>query len=232
MSGKSQEDYEEVLKHIVMIAPGAAPEEFVVDYEAALWNAARLVFGVNIHGCSFHLLQCIYRKVQSLGLADRYVNDPGTNIFVKKLMALIFMPVSHIRPQFSILNATSDPVLKDLCKYYDETWLTSSVWSIEDTNNFLRPIRTNNDVEGWHLRLNNRAGRNDLQFYLLLRLLRKEAQLVGVTANFVRMGAIIRYQKTNLKKYEAKIHKLWGQYCKGFAPRNRSPQSPSRDCEV
>ncbi|KAH3748838.1 hypothetical protein DPMN_183294 [Dreissena polymorpha] len=33
-------------------------------------------------------------------------------------------------------------------------------------------VRTNNDVEGWHRRINTRAGRADLGFYMLVPLIR------------------------------------------------------------
>ena len=219
MSGKSEQDYEEVLKSVKRLAGGIDPFEIVADFESALWNAARAVFpAVNLRGCSFHQMQCVYRRVVNLGLQNRYENDDGTKLFVKKLMSLIYLPIAHVRSQFEALkNSTEDPLLNDLCEYYSDTWLENSVWSVEEINCYMRAIRTNNDVEGYHFRINSRAGRNDLQFYLLIRLLRQEASLVNnVTLRLVRMGHHIRYQRKKTRTAESKIHGLWANYVKGL----------------
>ena len=42
----------------------------------------------------------------------------------------------------------------------------------------MKSIRTNNDIEGWHLGLNRRAaGKSQLPLYLLISLLYREARL-------------------------------------------------------
>ena len=43
---------------------------------------------------------------------------------------------------------------------------------------FGQAVRTNNDVEGWDGMLNGHAKRGILSFYLLVRLLQKQAKLV------------------------------------------------------
>ena len=47
-------------------------------------------------------------------------------------------------------------------------------------------IRTNNDIEGWHNRMNQRASfRRQLQFYLLVKLLHSEAMPVELQVELV-----------------------------------------------
>ncbi|GFR60610.1 hypothetical protein ElyMa_005411200 [Elysia marginata] len=67
-----------------------------------------------------------------------------------------------------------------LCAYVRQTWMESSVWDPASWSSFYRAICTNNDVEGWHCHLNSKAGRGQLNMYLLMRLLATEAALVCV----------------------------------------------------
>ena len=46
-------------------------------------------------------------------------------------------------------------------------------------------VRTNNDVEGWHRRLNNKATRGQLQLYVLIPMLFKEASLLPLQVKLV-----------------------------------------------
>jgi len=46
---------------------------FMVDFEAAVWNAVRIEFpDATIKGCTFHFSQAIWRKVQDIGLQRAY----------------------------------------------------------------------------------------------------------------------------------------------------------------
>ncbi|KAK4319879.1 hypothetical protein Pmani_009224 [Petrolisthes manimaculis] len=47
--------------------------------------------------------------------------------------------------------------VREFMDYVDQTWLQSPVWKTENWSVFGRSIRTNNDVEGWHHKLNRRA---------------------------------------------------------------------------
>ena len=55
-------------------------------------------------------------------------------------------------------------------------------------------VRTNNDVEGWHSMLNKHAKRGNLTFYLLVRLLHEQAQLVEMQVCLVSDEKIKRRQ--------------------------------------
>ncbi|KAH3821264.1 hypothetical protein DPMN_123027 [Dreissena polymorpha] len=81
-------------------------------------------------------------------------------------------------------NRTIRPVPRPsgLQRYVDRTWLKSSVWGPENWSVFGRSVRTNNDCEGWHLKLNQHAKKANLPFYLLLTLLCEEASLLPTQA--------------------------------------------------
>jgi hypothetical protein len=50
---------------------------------------------------------------------------------------------------------------KKLCSIED-TWMTSTVWTVPTWSVFNQSIRTNNDVEGWHHKLNRKAHKGNL----------------------------------------------------------------------
>ena len=70
MSRRRREDYEAVLQCIKERLP-CQPDwsDFVCDFEAAIWGAARSVLpGVHVHGCTFHWCQAVYRQACQLGV--------------------------------------------------------------------------------------------------------------------------------------------------------------------
>ena len=104
--------------------------------------------------------------------------------------------------QFAAIKSTSNPppVITQLLEYFETQW---SVYG--------RPIRTNNDLEGWHKRLNNMAHhQHKLNLYLLLQILHKEAHNIRLQAILISNGTVIRYQCTKYKKTQA-IIKAWKQ---------------------
>ena len=80
-------------------------------------------------------------------------------------------------------------------------------------------MRTNNDVEGWHGALNRRVKRGNLAFYLLVKLLREEADLVTQVTLQVRLVS----EKTSapprgrLRNIQGRLHVLWNKYIVGDA---------------
>ena len=93
-------------------------------------------------------------------------------------MALPFLPAEHIEAAFRhIEEHASSGTQLELITYINDTWILGN-WNPKDWSIFNQAVRTNNDVEGWHLRINNRARRGQLQLYLLIELLHKESQIV------------------------------------------------------
>ena len=93
MSGKRKRDYRKVLQAIKDKTRGRKLEKIVLDFESALWQAIPHVYpGVLIRGCSFHWAQCIWRKIQDIGLAPAYKNDVATHKLCRKFLALPYLP--------------------------------------------------------------------------------------------------------------------------------------------
>ena len=76
----------------------------------------------------------------------------------------------------------------------------------------MQSIRTNTDIEGYHRRLNSKARRGKLQFYLLTKLLRKEADLVDVTASLVSQGRVLRLQRKKTLSAQARVIFEWERF--------------------
>ena len=94
MSGKSASDYASKLQNIIQKIPNApSVTTGISDFEAATWSAFRQFLPqVRVRGCSFHWGQAVRRKVQDLGVAVPYTKYANTDIFIRRLLCLPFIP--------------------------------------------------------------------------------------------------------------------------------------------
>ena len=215
MSRRRREDYEAVLQCIKERLP-CQPDcgDFVCDFEAAIWGAARSVLpGVHVHGCTFHWCQAVYRQACQLGLQTAYQEKGQVYKLVKALLALPYLPRRHIPEAFEEIaqRATECAVMQQLLTYIDQTWMKSSVWAVANWAGFRRVVRTNNDTEGWHRRINTRAGRENLQLYVLLPLLHREAKLVTLQYQLVAENRLTSRSRGSQDK-QKKLHEMWDKY--------------------
>jgi len=171
MSHRRTQDYEAVFRAILEQLPdGHQVNRIVADFESAAWQALRVVLpNVELRGCLFHFTQAVYRKIQELGLTNAYMHDNGTKTLCKQLMSLPLLPHEHIIPIFDRLTERAGDLenLISLCNYVRNTWIRGPVFSPINWSVFGQSIRTNNDVEGWHYRMNHKGKRSSLPFYLL-----------------------------------------------------------------
>ena len=84
-----------------------------------------------------------------------YLEHGDTYKFLKKVMALPFLPAEPIQSAFESLKASvSTPKLTQFMTYVEETWIVNHTFVPEKWTVYKMSVRTNNDVEGWHHRLN------------------------------------------------------------------------------
>ena len=96
-------------------------------------------------------MQAVRQKVQEIKLGTTYKNDDAVHKYIKKIMALPFLPHEHIIPMFQTLKGVAtSPLLQSLVRYVQETWINSVLWSPDRWSIFQLRVWTNNDVEGWH----------------------------------------------------------------------------------
>ena len=167
---------------------------YILILIAGAWKAVLEVFpNTTIKGCAFHFSQAIWRKTQELGLATTYTERGAEYKYIRSLFALPFLPHSDIERAFAQLEQRANSMeLQQLTRYMRTTWMDNPVWSPRTWSIFQQRVRTNNDVEGWHTRLIANAGRANLTFYLLVPLLRREADLVDITQRLVTEEQILR----------------------------------------
>ena len=105
--------------------------------------------------------------------------------------------------------------------YVRTNWIESTTWRLENWSVFQQTARTNNDVEGWHLRINNRVARVGPSIYVLIPLLREEAETVTLQIHQVSQMALSRYQKKTYRKTHQTLFSLWEKYEDGEISTSR-----------
>ena len=155
-----------------------------------------------------------FSKVQELGLQSAYCRDDSVFRYIKKLMALPFLPFHEIAPMFVRLSVqTQAQPLLDLVDYMKRQWIENPVFTPKDWSVYKQPIRTNNDIEGWHNALNRRAGgKCNLPLYYLIELLDREAKLTALTIRLVSERKLKRMQRKTHRHLQAKLFEFWEQY--------------------
>ncbi|WAR06144.1 LOW QUALITY PROTEIN: hypothetical protein MAR_021513 [Mya arenaria] len=193
-----------VLRKIVELMDVApVVEAFTMDFEAGLWQALREVFPRSkLHGCGFHWAS----SAESRQSACRQPMSDGKVCISMELLALPFLPPGDIPRAFQKLKDRSDgssEQLRELFHYVTDQWLENSIWSPDEWSVYRK--------KRWHRRMNARAGRGQLQFYVLLGLLLKEAKLVPLQAQLVGEG-IGRNRREVYSDMDMRIDELWEKY--------------------
>lgn len=106
---------------------------FQLDFEPATLKAIEEVFPqAEVKGCNFHFVQCLWRKVQGLGLQRAY-NQPGIKKTVRSIAALAFVPENHIAAAWRAIEDESsrtgneDSVELEVFKqYFVANWLENA----------------------------------------------------------------------------------------------------------
>jgi hypothetical protein len=89
--------------------------------------------------------------------------------------------------------------------YIDNTWKPAS-WMV-----YCQSVRTNNDVEGWYHRINKKAQKPNLQMYILIILLHKEARLITDSTQDCHRGKTSTLPKKENQGAAAQDFRLVGQ---------------------
>ena len=105
-----------------------------------------------------------------------------------------------------------DPRHKYLLAYYERTWLQSTVWSPRNISVYHRLVRTNNDSEGYHRRLNGICREDHPPFYKLREILYNEVKLISRTAKLVSNQSVKMHRSRQTDELQSKIGSVWDDY--------------------
>ena len=121
------------------------------------------------------------RYGREIGLKVPYSENIEVRKTINRLKALPLLLIEHIASAFHIINddiSDDDKLMKSLFKYFKKQWIIHPVFKIENLSVFGEDIRTNNDVEVYHLRLKHLASKDHIQLYPLIYFLYKEAETI------------------------------------------------------
>ena len=109
LPSKNETDYTQMLNalDIILARMGLVlnPQSVVLDYELAAHNAWRTVRPwVQLKGCMFHFGQCIWRKLQSLGLQQAYAEDLQFQAWARLILALPLLPTYEVEAFWMVIE--------------------------------------------------------------------------------------------------------------------------------
>lgn len=120
------------------------------------------------------------------------------------------------------------PALLELFTYIEKTWFRNSTWDVVNWSGYRRVIRTNNDCEGWHRRLNSRAGKDNIVLYLLIPLLHRESEFVSLQHQLVSEHKLTSSRRKASRDQQVRLCKLWDDY----EQKNQSTGTFLKACQL
>ena len=124
------------------------------------------------------------------------------------------------------IETENNSKLQQHSEYVRRNWIESTLWPPTAWSVFRQPIRTNNDVEGWHHRINIKANHAKLNLYQLIQLLNSESVLVELGVRMMPESGTSRHQKKKYPKLHTRLNQYWDEYC----AKTRSTKSLLNAC--
>ncbi|XP_048246386.1 uncharacterized protein LOC125377370 [Haliotis rufescens] len=196
------------------------PEIFQVDFEVAAIRALRTEFqGSDIKGCFFHFTQAIWRKTQELGLAVGYRDNPLVEQWIRRAAALPLLPLQQVQDAWiDSMNQSPDvPNADEFNDYIVTNWVDYearfplSLWNHHQT---FGP-RTNNNLEGFHSRLNASLNHRHPNLYRFIEIIKKIEKSEKTKLSQLDLGAAPPARKRVYKEIDNRLSRLKDQLSQG-----------------
>lgn len=181
LPNKTRETYQRVFELLAQSSGNLnlmlQPRLIHIDFEEAVRRAVSIVFPqCEIVGCYFHYCQCLWRKIQMLGLTVNYHANAGNNYFRQWIRchgALGLVPLATVANLKHQLHRNdflppNIPNIADFIHYFNEQWMGE--WPPIMWNHHAREgPRTNNHLEGYHFKLNKHFDSAHPNIFLFLK---------------------------------------------------------------
>lgn len=174
---KKQETYEILFRLIKSVFPAWKPLKVTMDYEKAAMKAVAKVYnGIEIKGCYFHFNRCLFRKAKQLK-----ISSPVKQRHVSRCAGIARLPpeLTASGIEYVMRMSPSGMDIKKFNAYFKTQWL--------EKTNFNKTcccseeqLRTTNNVEGWHSRINRYIGKKNITIADLLNILIKETKITNI----------------------------------------------------
>ena len=121
-TGKTIGHYRQIIQHLKNEVRRRSharlhPRRVVCDFEQSLLIAIQTELPTTrVSGCFFHFTQRLWRRLQELGLAAHYRRDRRLKRFVRKVMAIAFLPVLLVRQNCRMIRISR--LVGSLCRQF------------------------------------------------------------------------------------------------------------------
>lgn len=163
LPNKKQATYTLLLAEINKMIYGLNPTSIMIDFEKAMINSINSIFPhAAVKGCFFHLSQNLYRKIQELGLSEKYRQEETFSLQMRMISALAFCPPDEVADRFDLLVENLSDDATPVLDYFEDTYIGRlrvsgrkpplfeiSLWNMFTRTDDELP-KTNNAIEGWH----------------------------------------------------------------------------------
>lgn len=226
LPNKTQETYRRLFEEVKRLTSQANPTSVTMDFEKAAMNAIQESFQeVEIHGCFYHLAQNVYRKIQSEGLHERYMNDENVSLSLRMLTALAFVPVNEVAKAFEALQEDMSEELQTIYDYFEDSYIGpirrrrrgKPTFDLEVWNVYSRVTqdlpRTNNAVEGWNRKMQSAVSCKHPNLWKFFNVLKKEQSLNNVAVDQLLGGHTSQPQRKKYKDCNGRITTIVADFC-------------------
>jgi hypothetical protein len=168
MKDKSNNSYVEVFK--ILKTTFEIELRFVVtDFEIAISSSIITATpNSRVFGCDFHFGQCIWRKIQSFGMAEQYCNNDEVRYICRMFLNLSYFMKSRKDEAYKFIISTIKKYnkiseFKEFKEYFEKMFFGKNdknaifdfgFWSVSERILMDFP-RTTNSIEAWHRGFND-----------------------------------------------------------------------------
>lgn len=199
LPNKSEGIYVELFNTLKTLDAKLKPETILVDFEQSSINAVKKVFSnTRIVGCSFHLAQNLWRKIQHCQLTNLYRDNENIRTKCKMLLALSYIPEKDVQFALEVICENFPDELKPVVEYWEDNYVGKRInnikprFSINLWNQYERVAsdlpKTNNSLEAWHNSLQKGLNCQHPHIYKLINQLKKEQKSSEIFITRYRSG--------------------------------------------